>query len=109
MRHPGPNGQNDHMGNILSLPPTAEDHVQGPAHAPLTLVEYGDYACPPAGRAYGVVERLQLHYSDRLRFAFRHYPLVDTHPRAMPAALLAEAAADTGGFLGMHALLFTHQ
>src|SRR3954468_12392299 len=84
-------------------------HVQGRTGAPLTLVEYGDYACPHAGRAFGVVERLQLHFADRLRFAFRHYPLVDAHPRAMPAALLAEAAADAGAFWGMHALLFTHQ
>jgi protein-disulfide isomerase len=97
------------MGNVLSQPPTGDDHVQGPARAPLTLVEYGDYACPASGRAFGVVERLQLHFGDRLRFAFRHYPLVDIHPRAMPAALLAEAAAAAGAFWGMHALLFTHQ
>jgi NhaA family Na+:H+ antiporter len=97
------------MGNVLHLPLNGDDHVQGAANAPLTLVEYGDYACPGAGRAFGVVERLQLHFGDRLRFAFRHYPLVDVHPRAMPAALLAEAAGDTGAFWGMHALLFTHQ
>jgi protein-disulfide isomerase len=84
-------------------------HVQGRTGAPLTLVEYGDYACPATGRAFGVVERLQLHFGDRLRFAFRHFPLVDEYPRAMPAALLAEAAADTGAFWGMHAMLLTHQ
>ena len=85
------------------------DHVQGPADAPLTLLEYGDYQCPYSGRAFGVVERLQLHFAGRLRFAFRHFPLVDKHPRAMPAALLAEAAADAGSFWGMHALLLSHQ
>lgn len=97
------------MGTIVSLGLNGYDHVQGPAGAPLTLVEYGDYACPDSGRAFGVVERLQLHFGDRMRFAFRHFPLVDAHPRAMPAALLAEAAADAGAFWGMHALLFTHQ
>jgi len=85
------------------------DHVQGPPDAPLTLLEYGDYQCPYSGRAFGVVERLQLHFAGRLRFAFRHFPLVDQHPRAMPAALLAEAAADAGSFWGMHALLLSHQ
>ncbi|MEV0129929.1 DsbA family protein [Dactylosporangium sp. NPDC050688] len=83
--------------------------MQGPADAPLTLLEYGDYQCPYSGRAFGVVERLQLHFAGRLRFAFRHFPLVDQHPRAMPAALLAEAAADAGSFWGMHALLLSHQ
>ncbi|GAA0728093.1 DsbA family protein [Dactylosporangium roseum] len=97
------------MGTRLSLPLTGDDHVQGYATAPLTLVEYGDYASPGTGRAFGVVERLQLRLGDRLRFAFRHFPLVDAHPRAMPAALLAEAAADAGAFWGMHALLLAHQ
>jgi protein-disulfide isomerase len=95
------------MSALSSL--TNEDHVQGQPGAPVTLVEYGDYACPDTGRAFGVVERLQLHFGDRLRFAFRHFPLVDEFPRAMPAALLAEAAADAGAFWGMHALLLSHQ
>jgi len=73
------------------------------------LLEDGVYVCTSAGRAFGVVERLQLHFAGRLRFAFRHFPLVDKHPRAMPAALLAEAAADAGSFWGMHALLLSHQ
>ncbi|WP_433609321.1 DsbA family protein [Dactylosporangium sp. CA-139114] len=84
-------------------------HVQGRAGAPLRLIEYGDYACPETGRAFGIVERIQLHYGEELRFEFRHFPLVDAHPRAMPAALLAEAAADADAFWGMHALLLTHQ
>ena len=95
------------MSALPSL--TNEDHVQGLPSAPLTLVEYGDYACPETGRAFGVVERLQLAFGDGLRFAFRHFPLVDEFPRAMPAALLAEAAADAGAFWGMHALLLSHQ
>ncbi|MEV6931287.1 thioredoxin domain-containing protein [Dactylosporangium sp. NPDC051485] len=88
---------------------TSDDHVQGRSGADLTLVEYGDYECPGTGRAFGVVERLQLAFGQRLRFAFRHFPLVDEYPRAMPAALLAEAAADAGAFWGMHALLLAHQ
>ncbi|MFG2042567.1 DsbA family protein [Dactylosporangium sp. NPDC048998] len=97
------------MSAHLSRQLTGDDHVQGPSGAPLTLVEYGDYACPDTGRAFGVVERIQLHFGDTLRFAFRHFPLVDVYPRAMSAALLAEAAADAGAFWGMHALLLTHQ
>ncbi|MFI5914915.1 DsbA family protein [Dactylosporangium sp. NPDC051541] len=84
-------------------------HIQGRTGAPLTLVEYGDYADTGTGNAFGVVERLQMRFGDRLRFEFRHFPLVDAHPRAMPAALLAEAAADQDAFWGMHALLLSHQ
>ncbi|WP_238015104.1 thioredoxin domain-containing protein [Dactylosporangium sp. AC04546] len=97
------------MSNTLSRPPNGDDHVQGVGGAPIVLVEYGDYADAATGRAFEVVERLQLQLGDRLRFAFRHFPLVDAHPRAMPAALLAEAAADAGTFWSMHALLLAHQ
>ncbi|MET7399483.1 thioredoxin domain-containing protein [Dactylosporangium sp. NPDC005572] len=97
------------MSNTLSRPPNGDDHVQGVGGAPIVLVEYGDYADEATGRVFEVVERLQLQLGDRLRFAYRHFPLVDAHPRAMPAALLAEAAADAGAFWSMHALLLAHQ
>ena len=31
---------------MLTQPVSAQDHAEGPADAPLTLVEYGDYQCP---------------------------------------------------------------
>jgi len=84
------------------------DHVRGGLDAPITLVEYGDFQCPYCGDAYPVVHDLLAHFGDRLRFAFRHMPFVDLHPRAQAAAEAAEAAGALGAFWEMHDRLFGH-
>jgi protein-disulfide isomerase len=45
--------------------------------------------------------------ADRLVFAFRHFPLAELHPFALPAAVAAEGAALLGQFWPMHALLYS--
>ncbi|HEX6509769.1 MAG TPA: DsbA family protein [Chloroflexota bacterium] len=93
----------------LVVPVNENDHVQGPADAPVTLVEYGDYECPFCGRAYGIVKRLQAELGDRVRFVFRNFPLVESHPHAEEAAEAAEVAAQQGKFWDMHDYLYEHQ
>ena len=85
------------------------DHIRGPADAPLTLVEYGDFQCPFCGRVTGVVAALRDRFGDDLRYAFRHLPLPDVHPDAELAAEAAEAAAAQGAFWEMHDHLYAHQ
>ena len=85
------------------------DHFRGPADAPVTLVEYGDYECPHCGRAAPVVAELLTRFPNQLRFVFRHLPLTDVHPNAALAAQAAEAAGAQGRFWEMHDLLFAHQ
>jgi len=93
----------------LTRPVSADDHAEGPADAPLTLVEYGDYQCPYCGAAYPVVKRLQKTLGKKLRFVFRNFPLTQAHPYALIAAEAAEAAALQGKFWEMHDLLFEEQ
>jgi protein-disulfide isomerase len=92
----------------LAIPVTAKDHAQGPATAPVTLVEYGDFQCPSCGDAFPLVQKLQHHFGDNLRFVFRNFPL-DMHPYAEHAAETAEFAAAHNKFWEMHDALFTHQ
>ncbi|WP_081237809.1 Na+/H+ antiporter NhaA [Streptomyces viridosporus] len=87
----------------------ATDHVTGPPDAPLTLVEYGDFECPFCARTTGVAQELRQRFGDRLRYVFRHLPLLDVHPHSELAARAAVAADAQGRFWQMHDLLFAHQ
>jgi protein-disulfide isomerase len=94
----------------LTAPVDAErDHTQGPADAPVTLVEYGDYECPYCGRAHPIVKEVQERLGDRLRFVFRNFPITTSHPRAEQAAEAAEAAGAQGRFWEMHDLIYENQ
>lgn len=85
------------------------DWVRGPADAPVTLLEYGDFECPFCGRAYWELKKLERMVGDQVRFVFRHFPLSQIHPHAMLAAEAAEAAGAQGKFWEMHETLFQNQ
>jgi protein-disulfide isomerase len=91
---------------LLKPPLGDRDHIKGSADAPIELVEYGDFECPHCGRAAAVVNELTAELGERLRFAFRHFPLSKMHPHARMAAQAAEAAGAQGKFWEMHDLLF---
>jgi protein-disulfide isomerase len=86
-----------------------DDHVQGVADAPVTLLEYGDFQCPYCGEAYPIVKRLQDWMGPRLRFVFRNFPLAEIHPLATGAAEIAEAAAFQDKYWEMHDTLYENQ
>lgn len=93
----------------LTPPVRAGDYAQGPATAPVTLVEYGDFECPYCGQAYPIIKAIQQRFGDRLRFVWRNLPLTEMHRHAESAAEAAEAAGAQGAFWGMHDFLFEHQ
>jgi protein-disulfide isomerase len=90
------------MGVLTSAPvppPGPADHVRGSADAPVAIV-YADFECPYCA---AVEQRLRIA---PVRTVFRHFPVRASHPRAMPAACAAEAAALQGAFWPMHDALF---
>ena len=95
--------------NSLTLPIAGRDHIQGPIDAPILLLEYGDYECPYCGSTYPIIKAIQKRLGERLCFAFRNFPLVNSHPHAQHAAEAAEAAGAQGKFWEMHDLLFENQ
>ena len=96
---------------FLAEPVSAADHVRGaadPNSASVTLVEFGDFACPSCGESYGLIKSLLARRPD-LRFVFRANPRSHLFPHAEIAAEAAEAAAAQGKFWEMHDLLFENQ
>ncbi|GAB4462191.1 MAG: DsbA family protein [Armatimonadaceae bacterium] len=91
----------------LTLPvDPARDHLEGRATAPITLLEYGDFECPHCRQAHPIVEEVRQAMGDKVRYAYRHFPLRQMHPHAQLAAEAAEAAAMQGKFWEMHHALF---
>jgi protein-disulfide isomerase len=103
-------GQSAQRVNMETLfPPVSDrDHLQGRLDAPIVLLEFCDYECPDCAAAHPVVKALKAQFGERLCYAYRHFPLIDIHPRAEAAAEVAEAAAAQFRFWEMHDLLLQH-
>jgi protein-disulfide isomerase len=108
LRQPRLVRNNPRIARQQTLEPLDEhvDHVRGPADARLIL-EYGDYECPYSRMAFRSIERVEQQLD--IRFAFRHFPLIEIHPHALAASAAAEAAARQERFWEMHELLFHRQ
>jgi protein-disulfide isomerase len=100
------NNSEDDLTRIAGL--LAADHIAGSEQARLLLLEYGDYECPACVEAEPLTRHLIEAFGKRMKFVFRHFPLVEVHPHAELAAEAAEAAAAQDKFWPMHHLLFTH-
>jgi protein-disulfide isomerase len=95
-----------HTTGLRPLLDADRDHVRGSDGAALTLMEYGDYEAPSCRQAAPVLHALGKRFGDDIRFAFRHFPIADAHPRALAVAVAAEAAGAQGKFWPMHDRIF---
>lgn len=98
-----------HVQSQLAQAITERDHIRGSLHAPVKLVEYGDFQCPYCGQAHLILQAIEGQMGDQLCFAFRHFPLTNIHPFAEHAAEATEAASAQGRFWDMHDMLFENQ
>lgn len=85
------------------------DHTLGNPDAPVEFIEYGDFQCPACAAQEPNIKKLMAENSDWIRFAYRHLPLKQIHPNAVPSGRAAEAAAKQGKFWEMKELLYTNQ
>lgn len=76
--------------HILNLHNQASE---GPANAPVTIVEFSDYECPMCARTHLFLKNELLpRYGNKVRLVFKDFPLVQIHTWALKAALASQCA-----------------
>ena len=82
--------------------------IRGNVNAPVTVLEFSDFQCPYCVRARPTVARVRETYGDKVRWAFRHFPL-DFHALAQKAGEAAACAGEQGKFWEMHDRLWASE
>lgn len=78
----------------------------GPADAPVTVIMFIDFECPFCQQSYATFKGVAEQYQPVLRIAYKHFPLVSIHPRALIAGEAATCAHDQGKFWEFYDILF---
>jgi len=84
------------------------DHVRGSPLAAVTLIGYGDFACPACAENYLTVKKIQKRMGSRVRYVFRSFPQPGYEP-SEDAAEAAECASSQGKFWEMHDRIFENK
>lgn len=81
---------------------------QGPADAPVQIIEYSDFQCPACGKAQPALNQLLREFEGKIRLTYQHYPL-HSHAWSEWAHQAAECAARQDHFWAFHDRLYTEQ
>ncbi len=105
-------------GNLYEVPVDANDATYGPADAPVTVVEYADFACGYCKKLSYSLGQMKKQYEGKVRWVFKHFPMNPQcnpnikntrHRNACESAEAAECARRQGKFWEMHDLMFKNQ
>ena len=76
--------------------------IRGSANAQVTIIEFSDFHCPYCKQVQPTLKRILSDYGDRVRLAYRDFPIDQLHPSARKAAEAARCANDQGKFWEFH-------
>ncbi len=79
----------------------------GSDKAKITIVEFGDFACPVCELSFPTIREISLKYKNDVKFIWRDYPVVAEYSALL--ALAARCAGEQGLFWPMHDKLFQNQ
>jgi protein-disulfide isomerase len=83
--------------------------VMGASDRQIVMVEFSDFQCPFCGTANKNVKQFMAKYKDKVTLVYKHFPLTQIHPEALPAARASWAANKQGKFWEYHDVLFGNQ
>jgi protein-disulfide isomerase len=103
--------QSDVAQTLLADRDTAigESPKTGAEQGEVLLIEFSDFECPFCASAHDVVTEFMAKHSDRVTLVYKHFPLIQIHDQAVPAALASWAAMQQGKFWEYHDALFENQ
>jgi predicted DsbA family dithiol-disulfide isomerase len=87
---------------------TDDDPFTGPADAPVTIVEFGEYQCPYCAKSKEITDQVLAAFPGKVRLVYRDFPL-GFHSRAIPAAIAANCAGAQDKYFPMHDLILANQ
>ncbi|MDD4900948.1 MAG: thioredoxin domain-containing protein [Patescibacteria group bacterium] len=94
--------------NNLKYDAASGDHYWlGSADAKITIVEFGDFACPACASAFATAGELRQTYKNDIKFIWRDYPVIADYSADL--ALAGRCAGEQGLFWPMHDKLFPNQ
>ena len=89
-----------------------DDPVLGSPEAKVLIIEFGDYQCPSCRMFWKDIEpRLKKDYIDtgKVKLVFRDFPLMQSHPEALLAAMAVNCAGEQGKYWQYHDKVFREQ
>lgn len=75
----------------------------------IILTEFSDFQCPFCARAHNTVKEFMAKHKGTVTLTYKHFPLQQIHPEALPAARASWAAAQQNKFWEFHDNLFAEQ
>lgn len=83
----------------------------GPADAPVQIVEFFDYECPFCKASEPAIKAVRRKYPKKVAIVHEDFPLTRIHPYAFEAAVAAECVRrqNPGLFIAYHDSLFANQ
>jgi protein-disulfide isomerase len=83
--------------------------AMGATNRQIVMVAFSDFQCPFCATADKSVKQFMAKHKDKVTLVYKHFPLTQIHPEALPAARAAWAANKQGKFWEYHDALFANQ